>query len=875
MFRNFSNFLGQVQLKKYQSLVDKINALEPQFQALSSDEFPLKTEEFQNRVRNGESLDNLIVEAFALMREASTRILKIRHFDVQLIGGLILHEGKIAEMKTGEGKTFVSMLPAYLNALSGKGVHVVTVNDYLANRDSLLLKPVYEALGLRVGTITQDMPTEVRKQNYECDIVYVTNNELGFDYLRDNLATNVQEIVQSPFNFCIVDEVDSILVDESRTPLIISGPKEISDNKYEIANTLALSLELKTHYEIDEKARNILLTEAGSLYCENNLNVSDLYDPRNAWISFILNALKAKELYILDTHYIVRNDEIIIVDEFTGRIMEGRRWGDGLHQAVEAKEFVQIQAETQTLACITYQNLFLLFPKLSGMTGTAKTEEKEFRSIYNLEVVPVPTNRPIQREDLPDLIYLNQYAKWKAVIKECFEMHKVGRPVLIGTTSIEKTELISNLLDEYNIVHNVLNAKPENSKREAEIVAQAGRKGAVTVATNMAGRGTDIILGGNAEALAKEKLVQLCLPLTIATNAKNEASVNSLFDSIKKQILDANLATEELAELLNSACRKSLSPDAQNQLLKELNALYLEFYGDYLEQAEFDQNEILGLGGLHIIGTERHESRRIDNQLCGRTGRQGDKGSTQFYLSLEDDLLRIFGGDNISNFIKSWQLEEDAPLQSQLLTASLQSAQQKVENFYYDSRKQIFQYDEVLTLQRKAIYSERKRILNANNLQSWMLQYSETTLEDLLFYYSKGNENIINDSFLFDYIESWLGLPYHLKASLNGAENLQALLADQIQVTYDLKEAQLEEIEPGLMRQLERSIILQKIDLGWQDHLNQMNTLKEIVGWRAYGQKDPLVEYKNESYDLFLEMTAKIRQDTIYSLFRSQVLLVF
>jgi len=860
---------------RYKQMVNRINALEEPFKALSDKELQNKTAIFIADVSKGQDTDAILPEAFAAAREASARVLGLRHFDVQLIGGIILHEGKIAEMKTGEGKTLVAILPAYLNALCGYGVHVVTVNDYLAKRDAEWVGQVPKFLGLSVGLIQEGMTQEERKNNYSKDITYTTNSELGFDYLRDNMAILLQDIVQRPFYFCIIDEVDSILIDEARTPLIISGAGDTPEVKYVEANSVSINLVKNLHYEVDEKARNILLTDQGVLEAEKLLQCQDLYNVQNPWASYIFNALKAKELFIKDVHYIVKDKEVIIVDEFTGRIMQGRRWSDGLHQAIEAKENVPTQNETQTLASITYQNFFLLYPKLSGMTGTAKTEEAELDKIYALEVMCVPTHRPMQRKDFSDLIYKNQYAKWKSIADECLDMHTLGRPVLIGTTSVEKSELLSSLLQEYGVPHNLLNAKPENLKREAEIVAQAGRKGAVTIATNMAGRGTDILLGGNANYMARNALnILLKAPLSKSDLTKNDSQLQSLHTFLLDKVKSYSLSEDELESKISVACEKGFTEDPLTITLRAAYQILIEKYTSLIKREE---DEVIALGGLHVIGTERHESRRVDNQLRGRAGRQGDPGSSRFFLSLEDNLLRIFGGDKIVNLMETLRVEEDVPIESMLLNKSLESAQKKVEAYYYDARKQLFEYDEVLNYQRLAIYSERRRILESNNLRDWVIQYAETTIEDYIdHYFSRKKDSINSSEDVLNKIEDLLGLPYSLDSvyfetlSINEAKNF---LYQQVRIAYDLKESQIDLIENGLMRELEKSFLLQKIDSAWKEHLQQMNSLRESIGWRGYGQKDPLIEYKNEAYDLFTSMTTNIRHSVVYLIFRSQPIL--
>lgn len=871
MFQTLFGDPNEKTIREYSRLISEINKLEVNLKSLNDSELQNQTNIFIQRLAVGESFDNILPEAFAVVREASWRVLGLRHFDVQLMGGAILHEGKIAEMKTGEGKTLVAVLPSYLNALTGKGVHIVTVNDYLASRDAEYVGQVHKFLGLSVGLIQQNMSPEERKTNYSKDITYTTNSELGFDYLRDNMAIQLKDIVQRPFYFCILDEVDSILIDEARTPLIISGTGDASDDKYILANEVAQGLTKNLHYEVDEKAKNIILTEEGTLRAEQELNVTDLYNLQNPWASYIFNAIKAKELFIIDVHYIVKDNEIIIVDEFTGRIMVGRRWSDGLHQAIEAKESTPIQNETQTLASITYQNFFLLYPKLSGMTGTAKTEEAELDKIYGLEVACVPTHKKMIRQDFSDLVYKNQYVKWKSIADECLTIHTTGRPVLIGTTSVEKSELLSSLLQEYGVPHNLLNAKPENLKREADIIAQAGRHGAVTIATNMAGRGTDILLGGNINYMAKSMLSNL---LSYESERLTDTVLINLRNFLFFRMKDLSISSIDLEKSISVACEKVFTNDSFIITLRAAYQILLEKY-----EAELSKNkeEVIKLGGLHVIGTERHESRRIDNQLRGRSGRQGDPGSSRFFLSLEDNLLRIFGGDKIANLMDSLQVEDDIPIESMLLNKSLESAQKKVEAYYYDARKQLFDYDEVLNYQRQAIYSERRRILESNNLRNWVLQYAESTISDYIaYYFEKGPLTLEDKTNLLKKIENLLGLPYSINPqdfSNYSVEKMEEELCKYTRISYDLKESQIDLIESGLMRELERSFLLQKIDSAWKEHLQQINTLRETIGWRGYGQKDPLIEYKNEAYNLFLSMTTNIRHSVVYLIFKSQPIL--
>ncbi|MDF5708038.1 MAG: preprotein translocase subunit SecA [Nostoc sp. S4] len=903
-------------LKKYQPSVTEINLLEEEINTLSDEELKGKTTEFRQRLAKGETLDDILPEAYAVVREAGRRVLGLRHFDVQLLGGIILHVGQIAEMKTGEGKTLVATLPSYLNALTGKGVHVVTVNDYLARRDAEWMGQVHRFLGLSVGLIQASMTPTERQKNYDCDITYVTNSEVGFDYLRDNMATDMKDVVQRPFNYCVIDEVDSILIDEARTPLIISGQVERPTEKYLQAAEIALTLKKDEHYEVDEKARNVLLTDEGFAEAENLLGVTDLFDPEDPWAHFVFNAIKAKELFLKDVNYIVRNGEVVIVDEFTGRVLPGRRWSDGLHQAIEAKEHVEIQPETQTLATITYQNLFLLYPKLGGMTGTAKTEEPEFEKIYKLEVTVIPTNRERRREDLSDMVFKTEAGKWGAIARECAEMHQAGRPVLVGTTSVEKSEYLSQLLKQLEIPHELLNARPENVEREAEIVAQAGRKGAVTIATNMAGRGTDIILGGNSEYMARLKLREYLMPRIVMPEDEDAFGIQRAaglptghgggqgFVPGKKvktwraspEIFPTQL-TKETEQLLKQAVEVAVREYGDRSLpeleaedkvaiaaekaptadpvIQKLRSAYKQIKQEYEQFTDREHNEVVGLGGLHVIGTERHESRRIDNQLRGRAGRQGDPGSTRFFLSLEDNLLRIFGGDRVAGLMNAFQVEEDMPIESGMLTRSLEGAQKKVETYYYDIRKQVFEYDEVMNNQRRAIYAERRRVLEGQDLKEQVIKYAEKTMDDIVDYYI--NIDLPSEEWelekLVEKVKEFVYLLEDLQASQledMSVTEIKAFLHEQVRIAYDLKEAQIDQVQPGLMRQAERFFILQRIDTLWREHLQQMDALRESVGLRGYGQKDPLIEYKSEGYELFLDMMVNIRRDVVYSLFMFQ-----
>ena len=920
-------------LKRYQPLVSDINLLEEDIAPLSDEQLRLRTVAFKAQLEAAASpakqrllLDEILPEAFAVVREAGKRVLGMRHFDVKLIGGMVLHDGQIAEMKTGEGKTLVATLPAYLNALSGKGVHVVTVNDYLARRDAEWMGQVHRFLGLTVGLIQQDMSPAERRKNYACDVTYATNSELGFDYLRDNMATDISEVVQREFNFCVIDEVDSILVDEARTPLIISGQVERPQEKYQRAAELALNLERSAEigkdgidpegdYEVDEKQRSVILTDEGYAKAEQLLGVTDLFSASDPWAHFVTNALKAKELFIKDVNYILRNDEVVIVDEFTGRVMPGRRWSDGLHQAVEAKEALPIQPETQTLASITYQNFFLLYPRLAGMTGTAKTEEVEFEKTYKLEVAVVPTNRSRSRRDLVDQVFKSESGKWRSVALETAEYHRAGRPVLVGTTSVEKSELLSALLQEQGIPHNLLNAKPENVEREAEIIAQAGRAGAVTIATNMAGRGTDIILGGNTDYMARLKVRELLLPRLVRPeeghrppvplqreassgfaassanpakppsearaigrlfpcelSAETDAALADVAQRLVKLWGDRSLSVLELEDRITSAAEKAPSDDEGILKLREVISAIRHNY-DTVIAAE--QAQVREAGGLHVIGTERHESRRVDNQLRGRAGRQGDPGSTRFFLSLEDNLLRIFGGERVAGLMNAFRVEEDMPIESGMLTRSLEGAQKKVETYYYDIRKQVFEYDEVMNNQRRAVYAERRRVLEGRDLKKQVLGYGERTMDDIVEAYV--NPELPPEEWdlsrLTGKVKEFVYLLQDLQPEqLQGLnmEELKAFLHEQLRIAYDLKEVQIEELRGGLMREAERFFILQQIDTLWREHLQSMDALRESVGLRGYGQKDPLIEYKNEGYDMFLEMMTQMRRNVIYSMFMFQ-----
>ena len=796
-------------LKRIQSTVNEINALEPAIAALSDADLRAKTAEFRSRLEAGATLDDLLPEAFAVVRETSKRTLNMRHFDVQLIGGIVLHRGTIAEMRTGEGKTLVATLPVYLNALTGKGVHVVTVNDYLARRDAQWMGPIYTFLGLTVGVIVHGLNDQERQEAYNSDVTYGTNNEFGFDYLRDNMKFDLADYAQRELNFAIVDEVDSILIDEARTPLIISGPAEESTDKYYKINRIIPSLKKESDYTIEEKTRTVALTEEGNLHVERLLNAGNLYDPSNVdLVHHVHQALKAHALFHRDVDYVVKDGQVVIVDEFTGRLMPGRRWSDGLHQAVEAKENVKIENENQTLASITFQNYFRIYNKLAGMTGTAETESAEFAKIYNLDVLVIPTHRPMIRRDNPDFIYKNEQGKFTSAIREIEEKHKIGQPVLVGTISIVKSETLAALLKKKNIKHTVLNAKYH--EMEAEIVSQAGRYGAVTIATNMAGRGTDIVLGGNPEGLTR-------------------------------QMLKGKDHTPEEWEKTLAQCR---------------------------EQCAAEKEKVIAAGGLHILGTERHESRRIDNQLRGRSGRQGDPGSSRFYLSLEDDLMRIFGSDRISGLMHRLGMEEDVPIEHRMVSRSIESAQKRVEEHNFEMRKHVLEYDDVMNQQRKVIYEQRRQILAAEDLKEEALGLAEELFDGVFGFYCPEDA----------YPETWdlAGLREALasKFSVRPADLDQGALSrdefrdkiwKEMEQSYAAKEA---EVGPEMMRRLEKFFMLQAVDHQWKDHLLAMDHLKEGVGLRGYGQRDPLIEYKKEGFEMFEEMKSRIVETTVESLFR-------
>ncbi|MGI6685707.1 MAG: preprotein translocase subunit SecA [Bacillota bacterium] len=817
MLQFLKNFLDDNarDIKKYNKVVEEINALEGAIEKLTHSELQGKTAEFKEKLNQGASLKDILPEAFAVVREASRRVLGMRHFDVQLIGGMVLHDGRIAEMKTGEGKTLVATLPVYLNALTGKGVHVITVNDYLATRDSEWMGQIYRYLGLSVGLIVHGLDSAERRKAYEADVTYGTNNEFGFDYLRDNMAIHPEHMVQRNLNFAIVDEVDSILIDEARTPLIISGQADKPTQLYYTVSKVIPRLKKDADYTIDEKARTATLTEQGVTRVEQMLSVDNLYDDKNMEISHHVNqALKAHTLFKRDRDYVVKEGEVIIVDEFTGRLMFGRRYSEGLHQAIEAKEGVKIERESQTLATITFQNYFRMYEKLAGMTGTAATEEEEFRKIYGMDVVVVPTNKPMIRKDFPDVIYRTEKGKINAVIEEIATRHGTGQPVLVGTITIEKSELLSEALKKRGIAHQVLNAKFH--EMEAEIVAQAGRFGAVTIATNMAGRGTDILLGGNPEMLAKMEL-------------------------------------------------KKSGREVTDEELKDLIARYKE-------QTDEERNRVVAQGGLHIIGTERHESRRIDNQLRGRSGRQGDPGSSKFFISMEDDLMRLFGAENVAGIMDKLGMDDSMPIDHPLISRSIETAQKRVEAKNFDIRKHVLEYDNVMNQQREVIYQQRRQVLTGVNLKDSIYDMIHEVVERTVASFAGGSvhpeewdlEGLLERAQLF--------LPNHELTvddlKILSKDEIPQMLEEKSRIYYDKRE---DELTPETLRELERVVILKVVDSKWMDHLDAMDQLRQGIGLRAYGQKDPLVEYKFEAFDMFQEMIGEIQSDVVRYLMRVNV----
>uniref|UniRef100_UPI00300294F6 preprotein-translocase subunit a n=1 Tax=Cocconeiopsis kantsiensis TaxID=3082010 RepID=UPI00300294F6 len=875
-------------VNKYQSLINKINLLEDDLKSLTDSELRAQSFKLKKKYDATQNLDAVLTESFALTREASLRTLGLRHFDVQLLGGLVLNDKKIAEMKTGEGKTLVATLPASLNALTKKGVHIVTVNDYLANRDQVSMGQIYRFLGLNTGLIQTDMVASERRENYRADITYVTNYEVAFDFLRDNIALNLSDVVLRPFNYCIIDEVDSILIDEAQTPLILSDNIQTPIEKYIVASEITDYLELNTHYKIDEKNKNVILTEEGSKQIEKILSIQDLYDPRDPWIPYIINALKANALYFNNVHYIVQNNRIIIVDEFTGRIMPDRRWGDGLHQAIEAKEKLQIRQKTETIAAITYQNFFRLYPKLSGMTGTGKTAEIEFEKIYNLSVEEIPTARPTQRKDFPDLIYKDQFSKWNAIAQACNKISSTGQPILIGTTTVEKSEMLAQLLNEYKLSYQILNAKPENVRRESEIVAQAGKKGSITIATNMAGRGTDIILGGNINFQIQKNLYDI---LTLVKNYKLSKKTSILQSSLLLQFSgSSHKFLSVLLSLLNDDKFLELSDLDILRILREndrisipvtsyqcsIRFLVNELIFHYKKLQEQENKIVKNLGGLYIVGTERNDSRRVDNQLRGRCGRQGDPGTSRFFLSLDDNLLRLFGGPKIQNFMQT-QVPDDSPLESKFITKSLDSAQERVEERAYQQRKNLFDYDDVLNKQRNIVYHERRKILESVSVQRNIFAYGEQIITDLLLEL-KETKNCNQET--ISLIENLFGRNLIINQIKNSdsfindfdLSELQLYLFNEFWLTYQSKIAEFSVYGAGIITNLERSVILINTDRIWREHLQKMTLLREAVGWRGYGQRNPLYEYKQDAFYMFETREELLRHLVIYDLLRSSIL---
>ena len=842
-------------LRRMRKVVNIINAMEPEMEKLSDEELKGKTAEFRARLEKGEVLENLIPEAFAVVREASKRVFGMRHFDVQLLGGMVLNERCIAEMRTGEGKTLTATLPAYLNALTGKGVHVVTVNDYLAQRDAENNRPLFEFLGLTVGINLPGMPAPAKREAYAADITYGTNNEYGFDYLRDNMAFSPEERVQRKLHYALVDEVDSILIDEARTPLIISGPAEDSSEMYKRVNKIIPHLirqekedsetfQGEGHFSVDEKSRQVNLTERGLVLIEELLvkeGIMDegesLYSPANIMLMHhVTAALRAHALFTRDVDYIVKDGEVIIVDEHTGRTMQGRRWSDGLHQAVEAKEGVQIQNENQTLASITFQNYFRLYGKLSGMTGTAMTEEEEFGTIYSLDIVEIPTNKPVQRVDHPDVVYKTEAGKFRAIVNQIEECHKKGQPVLVGTISIEKSEELSAMLKKRGIKHNVLNAKFH--EKEAEIVAQAGKLGAVTVATNMAGRGTDIMLGGNAEYLAKAELRK------------------------------AGLSDELIAESTGYA-------DTDNEEILNARKMFAEAEAKYKDEIKAEADQVRAAGGLFILGTERHESRRIDNQLRGRAGRQGDPGESRFYLSLEDDIMRLFGSERVMGMMEKLGVDEDTPIDAKILSNAIENAQKQVESRNFQTRKTVLEYDDVMNTQRKVIYEQRRKVLDGENLKESVQAMLSTVISNEVNAHMGELKHMDAENWR-EVCAQFRGLflrPDEFKFTDEelqqyDAQALTDLLQERASDIYARKEAELGE---PLMRELERVMMLRVVDEYWMDNIDAMQELRQGIGLRAYGQNDPVVAYKKEGYEMFESMIAAIQAETIRRIFLARV----
>lgn len=842
LFGNYS----KREVKRIKPLCNAVLALEETYRKMSDEELKSQTRIFKDRLKDGATLDDILPEAFAVCREAATRVLGMTHFPVQIIGGIILHQGRISEMRTGEGKTLVETLPAYLNALEGKGVHIVTVNDYLARRDSELMGKVFRFLGLTVGLLSQDMENEQRQKAYAADITYCTNNELGFDYLRDNMATYKENRVQRGHNFAIVDEVDSILIDEARTPLIISGPGDKSTELYNVVDKFAKTLQMvkvaetdskedndelyaEADYIVDEKAKTATLTQNGVKKAEEYFHIDNLTDADNINLQHHINqAIRAHGVMIKDIDYVVKNGEVLIVDEFTGRIMIGRRYNEGLHQAIEAKENVKVERESKTLASVTFQNYFRLYDKLSGMTGTGMTEEEEFREIYKLDVVEIPTNKPVIRKDLPDVVYKTENGKFNAVIEDILKYHEKGQPVLVGTVSIDKSERLSDLLKKNGIKHTVLNAKYH--EKEAEIIAQAGKKGAVTIATNMAGRGTDISLGGNAEYLAKAEMRRMQISEDVISEASGFA------DTDDERILEAR--------------------ETFNKLLAK-----------YKAEIKEPKEEVLALGGLVIIGTERHETRRIDNQLRGRAGRQGDPGETRFYLSLEDDLMRLFGGDRLKAWMDKLNVGEDEPIHSRMVTNAIESAQRKVEGRDFGTRKSVLQYDDVMDRQRQIIYDQRNKVLDGDDIRTQIVKMIGQSIEKTVSRYlpTSKHDEAWNFVGLRDFYLGWLinedELDYS-DAELKQlkSEDIVKTLTEKALSIYEEREKAFGE---DMAREIERVVLLKNVDNYWMNHIDAMEELKRGIRLRAYAQRDPVVEYRLEGFDMFDEMIDAIRDDTV------------
>lgn len=824
-------------------LIYQIKEISKNLQRKSPEELNDAIKYVKNRKKK-ESLDDILVDWFALTQEVAYREIGLRHFDTQLAGGVLLHQGKIVEMKTGEGKTLVSTLPVSLNALEEKGVHVVTVNEYLAERDQKWMGKIYKGLGLSVGLIKNSYDKNEKKKNYANDITYLTNSELVFDFLRDSSACNLDEIVQRPFNFCLIDEIDSVLIDEARTPLILSDVKKNNNiNKLYLAKTLILYLEKEIHFEVDEKKRDINLTEEGYKELKFRIGKETLYDPKDPWILEILNALKAQYLFKLNKDYIILNNKIVIVDDFTGRIMEDRRWSMGLHEAIEIKENIPVGLGTKTKSSITYQNFFTLYPKLSGMTGTAKTTEKEFEDIYNLEVKQLPTANPLIRKDLPDLVYQTELAKWKNVLEKSKECYKKGQPILIGTSTIEKSEFLSELFKLSDIPHKLLNARPENVTRESEIVAQAGEQFAVTIATNMAGRGTDIILGGNTTFKVKQQLWELLI------EKKNK---NEIF-----QIEIINIIKEYKEEKLFDKLKEELKnlPYSLETAKNSLKILYDNLYKEALKNWKKENETVKNLGGLFVLGTERNETRRIDNQLRGRAGRQGDPGASQFFVSLEDDLIKIFGGDNIRKWIDFLIQDKDMPLESNLLTKSLENAQKKVELYNYEIRKNIFQYDDILNSQRKQLFIARNELLRENIYDELFLRLNEETLDEEIVQKQKTNKDF----------EQLCGIYTTYKKEKNHSKiKTNEEYYQNIWITNDLRLAESGFYQTGFLKNTRAIILLDIIDFYWTQHLERMAYIRETINWRSYGQQNPLIEYNFEAIDSFKTMFQQIRLSMLY-----------